>query len=140
MKKIIVTMFILYCIITNLWSQSLCLKPIFGYSVETKIRTFANLGMAYCLGVKDKPMGYSTTFGRDFEAIEEAFGCRNKPKIIDVKVAFEELKEYMEIPTYIQNKDELDAVWVGYCFSIYDSSKYHDKVKEIFYKYCKDCK
>ena len=140
MKKYIIA-FILCCTIANLWSRPLCLKPIFGYGVEEKIRIFANLGMAYCLGAEDKPMWYGTAFKRDFGAIEEAFGCKNKPKIIDARAAFEELKQYIEIPEYIQDKEELDTSWVRYCFSIYDDSKYHNKVKEIFYKHCgENCK
>ncbi len=134
MRKCMVIVFTLCCIVANLCSQP-CLKPT-GVPVESDIEELGFLGLAYCLGVR----GEQDTI-RELNNIERTLFCN--PYKVDARAAFEELKEYiqMEMRTrYVRTKKELDMLWLKGCFRIlYDDQKYHEKVKEIFHKHCERC-
>lgn len=110
-----------------------CYKPEFGWTQEYKIKALGHLGMAYCLGAKDDSHHFV------FQAIEEGY-CRNSPKIINAQEAFNEIKKYIDKPKWIEHNSHLKYDDVRWCFYLYDSTEYHTKIQEIFYKYCKHCK
>ena len=134
MKKYVSTLFILSWVVFAYSSDVYpCYKPEFGWTQENKIKAFGHLGMAYCLGVKDDLQHFV------FQAIEEGY-CRNSPKIINAQEAFNEIKKYIGKPKWIEHNQHLEYNDVRWCFSLYDKVEYHNKIQEIFYKYCKDCK
>lgn len=139
MRKWIAIVFTLCCIVANICSQSPCLKPT-GVPVEEDVTRLGLLGMAHCLGVRDEQAIIS-----ELNVIEHIRACN--PRKMNARAAFEELKEHIQILEYMQmlseykqTQKEIDVIWVRGCFRIYNNPKYHEKVKEIFYKHCERCK
>lgn len=134
MKKYVIALFILsWAIFAHSSDVYPCYKPAFGWTKEYRIKALKRLGMAYCLGVKDDS-------GFVFGVIEEG-NCRNSPRIINAQEAFNEIKKYIDKqPRWRERNQHLKYNDVEWCFSLYDKVEYHNKIQEIFYKYCEDCK
>lgn len=137
--KVIFALSFIYCGVCGAFSQDCVLVKEFGVGEFNKKQALKYLGLFYCLDLADKEYVKDLLYRLSAEA-----NCSNYIKIMDSKMAFDELKVFID-----KKKKELNQLVcenncnkresTGICLSIYESDSFDTEIERIIKKYCKEC-
>ena len=140
LRRILLVLFVICCGVCGAFSQDCVLVKESGVGEFHKKQALKYLGLFYCLDLTDKEYVKDLLYRLSAKA-----NCSNCIKIMDSKMAFDELKVFID-----KKKKELNQLAcenncnkresTAICLSIYESDSFDTAIERIIKKYCKECK